>query len=478
MNGTLRVRKSVWKLGQPGDDLDWYAKAVAALRPLPIANPTSWRYMAAVHGYPGHDQDPFSQAGEALPSDADQQRFWNQCQHQSWFFFPWHRGYLACFEDVIAATVVSLGGPPGWALPYWNYSDPNVANALSLPPAFLAGAGDPSQNPLFSPGRVLVAAGDQVPPSDVALDNLTVTKFSDLPVGQDVGFGGPETVFHHFTGTNGALEDLPHNQIHDDVGGLMGDPNTAALDPIFWLHHANIDRLWEVWTHRNPAFTDPAIAAWLTDVSFEVQFSGGVFTFNPSQMLDPATVMQGYQYDDISDPLPPTAALAARTQALALTARTPKPAALVGASQPSISIAGASTAVNVPLHQATLQSATARLAGVRPIRAFLNLENVTGRGVHGNYEVYVDAPPWSASPLLAGQLSTFGVDSASRPDNPHGGSGITSVLEITAQIEQLKTRGWNGLNLVVTFVPKASARARGALAGTGLRIGRISVYYA
>ena len=75
MSGTtpVRTRKNVLTLGSPGDDLDWYAKAVAALRQLPMTDPTSWRYQAAVHGYPGHTHDPFAVRGETLPSNADQQ---------------------------------------------------------------------------------------------------------------------------------------------------------------------------------------------------------------------------------------------------------------------------------------------------------------------------------------------------------------------------------------------------------------------
>ena len=39
--------------------------------------------------------------GEAFPSASDQQRFWNQCQHQTWYFLPWHRGYLLGLEAVV-----------------------------------------------------------------------------------------------------------------------------------------------------------------------------------------------------------------------------------------------------------------------------------------------------------------------------------------------------------------------------------------
>jgi tyrosinase len=301
---SVRTRKNVATLGQPGDDLDWYAKAVASLQTQPLTSPTGWRYMAAVHGYSGHRQDPFAVAGEALPSTADQQQFWNQCQHSTSLFLPWHRGYLGCFEEIIAAAVVKLGGPAGWALPYWNYSDPKNPNAAALPAAFLNQTNpDGSPNSLFLQGRNLVQPTDQLPAGDVSLNALLDGTFEGSANGGDPGFGGPDTPFNHVGGVAGQLENLPHNVIHDDVGGLMSDPNTAALDPIFWLHHSNIDRLWEVWRHRDPTFTDPTDPAWLTQVSFSLHdATGEIYTFTPSMMLDTTKVRQGYVYDDISDP--------------------------------------------------------------------------------------------------------------------------------------------------------------------------------
>ena len=45
------------------------------------------------------------------------------------------------------------------------------------------------------------------------------------------------------------LEGSPHNDGHVVVGagnGHMGN-GMSPLDPIFWLHHCNIDRLWAQW---------------------------------------------------------------------------------------------------------------------------------------------------------------------------------------------------------------------------------------
>ena len=41
-----------------------------------------------------------------------------------------------------------------------------------------------------------------------------------------------------------------HNAIHDWVGGQMSIVSTAANDPIFNLHHANMDRIFESWMKR------------------------------------------------------------------------------------------------------------------------------------------------------------------------------------------------------------------------------------
>lgn len=43
------------------------------------------------------------------------------------------------------------------------------------------------------------------------------------------------------------LEALVHDGIHVWVGGAMSSIPTPPADPLFWTHHANIDRLWWTW---------------------------------------------------------------------------------------------------------------------------------------------------------------------------------------------------------------------------------------
>ena len=108
----IYVREDVATLPRWDDTLLWYTKAVASMRTKAITEPSSWRYQAAIHDYT-REEDPLAIDGEELPSDADQARFWSRCQHGSWYFLPWHRGYLACFEQIVRAEIVRLGGPDG-----------------------------------------------------------------------------------------------------------------------------------------------------------------------------------------------------------------------------------------------------------------------------------------------------------------------------------------------------------------------------
>ncbi|KXH27737.1 hypothetical protein CSIM01_11574 [Colletotrichum simmondsii] len=61
-------------------------------------------------------------------------------------------------------------------------------------------------------------------------------------------FGSDENPFNDW----GSIEDV-HNAVHGYIGGgYMGSPAFAAFDPIFWLHHTNIDRLFAIWQVCNP----------------------------------------------------------------------------------------------------------------------------------------------------------------------------------------------------------------------------------
>ena len=158
---TKYKRRNAWNEGGTFDneDLLWYAKGVAHMQSLPLDDKNSWWFFAAIHGEdiqsdPGWNKIPAPPEVPItpLPPKGIMGRFWNQCQHQSWYFPPWHRGYLVALEAQIRAVVVSLGGPSDWALPYWNYFGTGGHN--KMPPAFAeVTLPDGSPNPLFVEAR-------------------------------------------------------------------------------------------------------------------------------------------------------------------------------------------------------------------------------------------------------------------------------------------------------------------------------------
>ena len=270
------TRRNVWELGGDwADQLLWYARGVKAMKARPLNDPIGWRFYGAIHGIEPQlwRQLGYLSTQDRLPSRSDINTFWNQCQHGSWYFLPWHRGYLLAFEAIVRDAVIKLGGPADWALLYWNYFKPNQNR---LPPAFASrdwpdGTGD---NPLYveqrygpdNDGTVIV------PVDMINLDALADPDFAGDAGGGSPGFGGVDTGFSHSGNVHGGIETQPHDILHGLVGGgdpqsglpgLMSVPDLAGLDPIFWLHHANIDRLWQVWRRTGPPMSIRQISNWL-----------------------------------------------------------------------------------------------------------------------------------------------------------------------------------------------------------------------
>ena len=116
------TRRNVWLFDDAwATDIVWYARAVQAMRAKPITDKTSWRFLAAIHGFDAalwRHQGYLAGGGAALPGGAGQ--VLESVQHGGWFFNPWHRGYLLAFEKIVREQVIALHGPATWALPYWQ----------------------------------------------------------------------------------------------------------------------------------------------------------------------------------------------------------------------------------------------------------------------------------------------------------------------------------------------------------------------
>ncbi|MCM3872711.1 MAG: tyrosinase family protein [Pyrinomonadaceae bacterium] len=189
-------------------ELTAFKNGVTVMKSRAATDPTSWAYQAAIHGT------------TASPA----QTAWNTCQHNTTHFFSWHRMELCFFERILRKA----SGLPSLGLPYWNYSESADPNARFLPAAFRTPAN--ATNPLFTTNR------------NASLNNGTA-QLSASAVSLASALPGPVD-FYPFSST---VYGTPHSAIHGGIGGWMGSVPTAAQDPIFWLHHCNIDRLWNRW---------------------------------------------------------------------------------------------------------------------------------------------------------------------------------------------------------------------------------------
>jgi tyrosinase len=507
MTGSM-VRRNVWGLdgGDWPDALLWYARGVAAMKKRPLADPLSWRFFAAIHGFEPTKWGGFGYYDakqDSPPTKTELDLYWWQCWHGSWYFLPWHRGYLIAFEQAIRAEIVALNGPAGWTLPYWNYF---ASGQQAIPPAFASTTWpDGDDNPLHETYRYGPSGdGDVViPVDDISLDALDDPFFAGS-AGGGQGFGGADTgVTNHGGGTHGNLEHNPHDFIHVLVGGtvtpgLMSDPDTAGLDPIFYLHHANIDRLWEVWRRNSTTHTDPGgDTAWPKGpapaggpaFAMPVPATTGQdptqWLYTPAQMSDLGSL--NYGYDDYEDdgthrsrrrmrarPTPDQRRVRGREMAMS-ESTSPGEAKLIGATRGSMNIVGRESTTTLHLtspdvHPRRKLRSRGAEAEPQPERVYLNLENVTAARDGAILRVYVGGPG-GVDEQAAGSVALFGAAPQGIAGGGTANDGLTAVLDITDIVEDLNLSD-NKLNeLSVRVVPVAELDAE-----SDVKVGRLSLY--
>lgn len=195
----------------------------------------------------------------------------------SYSFLSWHRYFLHLFELQLQSYV------PGVMLPYWDWSDP----APLMTDTFLGPDGSGVQN-IVSSGYFAQDApdtgGNSTPspawwPAALTGWNLAngfgtlvgplkrnLSGVSGLPSVADIRDTLARTTYSSFqntleSGSGLASGHQMHNGLHGWVSGHMGSLTGSPFDPIFYLHHCNIDRLWAMWQMDGHATLYPAAGA-------------------------------------------------------------------------------------------------------------------------------------------------------------------------------------------------------------------------
>ncbi|XP_045194325.2 uncharacterized protein LOC123549947 [Mercenaria mercenaria] len=159
-------------------------------------------------------------------------------------FFGWHRVYVALVEEALRRINRRL------SLPYWDstldFNMMNPANSIIWSTPFL-GNGDgfvttgPFANWETPVGRLTrnVGGGSRLFSTEVIRAIMTRCRIREI---------SEPTAQPQFN-----LE-LAHGGPHVWVGGQMSGLNTAAHDPVFFLHHAFVDYIWEMFRMRQARF--------------------------------------------------------------------------------------------------------------------------------------------------------------------------------------------------------------------------------
>nr|QTF98733.1 tyrosinase [Armillaria ostoyae] len=299
------------------DQFSLYIQALDAMYSEQQGNDISFFGIGGIHGLPYVQWD-----GSGGTKPVPKSEWGGYCHHGSTLFPTWHRPYVALFEQVLQQHAVAIAekytvdnarwkaAAANLRAPYWDWAansvpPPEVISLATVkiikPDGKLGSVANPllkygfhpidkSFPPPYSGWRTTLRHPTSANPN--ATSNIDDLK-SDLSAAQDDITTSTYNLLtrvhtwpafsNHSPGDGGSsgnsLEAI-HDGIHDDIGagGHMGDPAVAGFDPIFFLHHANVDRMLSLWSALNPT-------VWVS----EGPATGGTFTVPANTPVDAKT---------------------------------------------------------------------------------------------------------------------------------------------------------------------------------------------
>ncbi len=306
-----------------------YADAVTRMKALGDDNPMSWLWQWYEHFVDGATTKTneitrifgtTTSATRTLANDT-----WNTCQPHSGQnannFLPWHRLFVYFFERIIQ----QVSGRTDFTLPYWDYTSSDPTKRGILPVQFRMPS-DPLFASLYRAERTSLANSglpiQKNQPGDPMNIDDAMAKTNYMTVDTVQGFCR-------------AIDSGIHGRIHVLVGTSkgMGAVPYAARDPLFWVHHSNIDRLWASWNNNggvNPAATE----TWASRSFVFADVNGVRVKRTLASVFDMSTL--GYAYDAYIPP--PAVATAAATTATSQPVAKSSAGANLGGSPVSVAL--------------------------------------------------------------------------------------------------------------------------------------------
>ncbi|KAF2259452.1 Di-copper centre-containing protein, partial [Lojkania enalia] len=295
-------RLEIRELEKNKDQWNIYLLGMRKFQSMDQKNKLSWYQIAGIHGRPHVAWDGVESADGGGGG---------YCAHGANIFPTWHRPYLALFEEILYLNArQAVSEFPNGALkdrysaalatfrmPYWDWAaippegegvypwsvqrekvdvvTPNgtetIANPLfeytfhPLVPSDMGGhEWSVFPTTLRNPSSKQENASSQNDLVSHQLDsmrpNIQSRVYNVLALQKD---------YHNVSNdmVSGDSLESTHDTIHNycGVGGHLSKLDVAAFDPLFWLHHANVDRLLAIWQALNPSsYVTPFKSPWAT----------------------------------------------------------------------------------------------------------------------------------------------------------------------------------------------------------------------
>jgi tyrosinase len=462
-----------------------YLRAVEAMQEPAInypPQPQSWSFQSYVHAIPDNPFDP-ANAQHMTDDKAITERVnqiygtpaagspqaawraaalqcWARCEHSTPYFTVWHRWYIYYFERVCRR----MCGDASFMLPYWNYASDD-GPSLQLPAAFRNPPRDSSGN-TPQPSRLVFSnrgSGPSAPDGSgpsISMNDGGYMLLSDISYAEAFQtrsmFPADSDVAYQSMGFMGRLENVPHDTVHGAVGGWMASPAAAASDPIFYLHHCQIDRLTASWeTQSGTAYNwgiggaSPTQATWM---AAESPFADETGSFADKQLAQAASIQPfGYRYDTLVSPQ----RIALATRGMPAIPKAPVQLATLRSGSFSIGTrsgtttltpaagAGASTIRRGAPAILTLEDVKLVRRPPSPPRVFINLPSST--------------PPDPTGPYYVGTLNLFKLTPGGMTMSQRGAGRDMTMPPTDARFDvtdvllnQRANRLWNGDTVTVT----------------------------
>ncbi len=426
---------------------------------------TNYRMPQCLQAYPKDVCDAYYKhvVNIDVPPDGFTDSIWGTCQHGNLFFLPWHRFYLYYFER----TVRKRMNDPNFALPYWNYFDNYVParKGLTLPPLVVG-----AQNTLQDTWR-----------TPKLNENLVVMDPQSASATQAFSFDD-------FTNFSNTLQGQPHGAMHCAVGSGCVMPDIglvpiAGADPVFYMHHGNIDRLWQCWLMRKSGGRPIDLAwakanlgmpdAWYEQTYTFIDENGRPVNVKVADVFSP-------QYSPQYDQLQNCAANPTTSRTLLLASaperRSPLKVHRARVTKAPVMLGGKTVNVTLQVDPAQDNMLESDAAGGSSTtgNTYLVLEDVKLVGLPTlTYKVYVFN---NANPKRASYVATRSLFGAGPAQDEHGegGSHGTLVYQVSGHLTELGIQSADQIG--VRFEPTnllVGQKLRAPASGNGLSVSRI-----